>query len=66
MNQTANFYVQKKKHWLKFFNSIAGNQEVNRLVLQKYFLPERIPDLWAKVQQQFEELLPQLPDFGTT
>jgi len=64
MNQTDNYYVQKKKYWLRFFNSIAKNKKVQKLVLEKYFEPERIPELWLKIQQQFEELLPQLPDFG--
>lgn len=64
MTPAENFYVQKKNYWLRFFQGFANNKQVERLVLQRYFPPERIPGLKLKIQQQFEELLPQLPDFG--
>jgi len=64
MNQTENFYVQKRNYWLRFLHSLLDNKQVEREVLWKYFAPERIPEIKLKVQQQFEELLPQVPDFG--
>lgn len=65
MTQTVeNYYVQKKDYWLKFYHSIADNKKVNQFVFQKYMNPEKIPEIIGKIQQQFEELLPQIPDFG--
>ncbi len=64
MASTDNYYVQKKDHWLKFYRDIMENKRVQHSVLQKYFTPKKIEDLKSKMQQQFEELLPQIPDFG--
>ena len=61
---TENFYIQKKGHWLRFYHSIADNKKVQQFVFQKCLSPEKIPKMKLKVQQQFEELLPQIPDFG--
>lgn len=33
-------------------------------MLEKYLRPERIEELKSKMQQEFEDLLPQIPDFG--
>lgn len=66
MNTRENFYVRKKEYWLKFFKKFLNNKKVNKLVLQKYFAPEKIPELKVKVLQEFEDLLPQVPDFGNT
>jgi hypothetical protein len=59
-----NFYVQKKEYWLKFFRSILNNKKVQQIVLRKHLNPEKFPELIVKIQQQFETLLPQIPDFG--
>ncbi len=64
MVSTDNYYVQKKDHWLKFYRDIMGNKRVQRSVLQKYLTLEKIEELKLNMQQQFEELLPQIPDFG--
>jgi hypothetical protein len=64
MEQSENFYVQKKDYWLKFFHSIFENKKVHKLVVEKFIEPERIPEIKLKIQKQLEELLPQLPDFG--
>ncbi len=64
MNIAETLYVQKKDHWIKFYRSIVNNKKVQQIVFQKYFKPEKINDIKLKTQQQFEELLPQIPDFG--
>ncbi|MDH4214045.1 MAG: L-2-amino-thiazoline-4-carboxylic acid hydrolase [Candidatus Thorarchaeota archaeon] len=64
MASTDNLYVQEKNHWLKYYRSIMENKRVQRSVLQKYLTPEKIEELKSSMLQQFEELLPQLPDFG--
>ena len=64
MKLTENFYVKKKNYWLRFSRGFLNNKKVQKLVLQKYFTSEKIPELSIKVQQEFEELLPQVPDFG--
>jgi hypothetical protein len=64
MATTNNYYVQKKDHWLKFYRDIMENKRVQRSVLQKYFTPEITEELKSRMQQRFEELLPQIPDFG--
>jgi hypothetical protein len=61
---TENLYFQKKAYWLKFFRSILDNKKVQQTVLRKYLNPEKVPGLKSKIQQQFETLLPQIPDFG--
>ncbi len=60
----ASIFVQKKDYWLKFFHSIADNKHVQKEVFQKYLTQEKISVIKSKIQEQFEELLPQLPDFG--
>ncbi|MFW9907023.1 MAG: L-2-amino-thiazoline-4-carboxylic acid hydrolase [Candidatus Thorarchaeota archaeon] len=64
MAANDNYYVQKKDHWLKFYRAIMENKRVQRSVLQKYLAPEKIEELKSNMQQRFEELLPQIPDFG--
>ncbi len=64
MVTTDNYYVQKKDHWLRFYRDIMENKRVERSVLQKHLTPERIVELKSSIQQRFEELLPQIPDFG--
>jgi hypothetical protein len=66
MEQTENFYVQKKKYWLRFLNSFMNNKQVEKKVLLNYFSPEKIREIRVSVQQEFEALLPQIPDFGRT
>ena len=61
---TESYYVQRKDYWLKFYRSIFDNKKIQRIVLQKYLSPEKIVELKSRIQQQFEELLPQVPDFG--
>jgi len=63
-DQAENFYVQKKDYWLKFLRRFADNKKVEKLVLRKYFEPAEIPELRQKLYQEFENLLPQVPDFG--
>jgi hypothetical protein len=64
MENTENFYVQKRNYWLKFLRNFMNNKKVEVSVLQKYFEPEKIPELRMKIEQEFLELLPQVPDFG--
>jgi len=64
MATTSSYYFQKKNHWLKFYRRIMENKRVQHSVLQKYLTPEKIEELKSNMQQQFEELLPQIPDFG--
>jgi len=64
MATTNSYYFEKKDHWLKFYRNIMENKRVQRSVLQKYLTPEKVEELKKKIQQQFEELLPQIPDFG--
>ena len=61
---TDNFNVQKKDYWLKFYRSMVDNKKVQQIMFQKYLNPEKITEIKLKTQQQFEELLPQIPDFG--
>ena len=61
---TVSYYAQKKKYWLKFLHKIIDNKKVHQKVFLKYFKPEKIADLKLKTHQQFEELLPHIPDFG--
>jgi len=63
MKQAENFYVQKQSYWLKFFRGFVDNKKV-QLVWKKYFEAEKLNEIKLKIQQQFEELLPQIPDFG--
>jgi len=63
---TENYYVQRKDYWLKFYHSVVDNKKVQQLVLEKYLSPEKTPEMKLRIQQQFEELLPQIPDFGIT
>ena len=62
---TANYYVHTRKQWMKFLFSILNNKKVDREVFQKYIDPQKIPALKIKDQQEFESLLPQLPDPST-
>ncbi|MFX1250917.1 MAG: L-2-amino-thiazoline-4-carboxylic acid hydrolase [Promethearchaeota archaeon] len=61
-SSTANYYVQTKAHWMKFFFSIMNNKKVNREVLQKYIDAPKILELKSKIRQEFESLLSQLPE----
>ncbi|MFW9997932.1 MAG: hypothetical protein ACFFD4_38175, partial [Candidatus Odinarchaeota archaeon] len=60
-----NYYVHTKKHWMKFLFSLLNNKKVEREVFQKYIDASKLPGLKLKVQQEFESLLPQLPDPST-
>lgn len=64
MEPINNFYVQKKDYWLRFLHRFTNDKRVHKFVFQKYFKPERIPKLKLDVEHQFEDLLPQIPDFG--
>jgi hypothetical protein len=64
MNETQNYYVQNKGYWLKFLHRFTNDKRVDKFVFQKYFKPESIPELKLKVEHQFEDLLPEIPDFG--
>jgi len=64
MEKTDSLHVQKRTYWLKFLRSFMNDKKVEKFVLQKYFSPEKIPELRVKIEKQFEELLPQIPDFG--
>ena len=61
---TVTIFIQKKDFWLKFFHRVADNKHVKGDVFQKYLSKEKIPTIKSKIQKQFEELLPQIPDFG--
>ncbi|MFX0064436.1 MAG: L-2-amino-thiazoline-4-carboxylic acid hydrolase [Candidatus Hermodarchaeota archaeon] len=59
---TANYYIQTKAHWMKFLFSLLNNKKVNREVFPKYVDASKIPALKLKIQQEFENLLSQLPE----
>jgi len=59
---TENYYVHTKKHWMKMLLSMLNNKKVNQEVVSKYIEASKIPRIKLKVQQEFENLLPQLPD----
>ncbi|MHA2328593.1 MAG: hypothetical protein ACXACR_08740, partial [Candidatus Hodarchaeales archaeon] len=59
-----NLYAQKKEYWLKLFHSVVKNKKVHQEVFLKYYRPEKIPEMKLNTQKQFEELLPDIPDFG--
>jgi len=63
MNQTENFYVRNKDYWLRFLHGFIDGKRIQS-VWQKYFMLEELPEIKLNIQQQFEELLPQIPDFG--
>ncbi len=64
MSITENLYVRKKDYWLKLYHSIVNNEKVNQEVFLRYYPPEKIPEMKLNAQNQFEKLLPEIPDFG--
>ncbi|MFW9997934.1 MAG: L-2-amino-thiazoline-4-carboxylic acid hydrolase [Candidatus Odinarchaeota archaeon] len=59
---TENYYVHTKKHWMKFISGFLDNKKLEREVFQKYIDASKLPGFKLKVQQEFESLLPQLPE----
>jgi hypothetical protein len=63
MNQTENFYLRTKDYWLRFFKGFVEGKKMQSVWL-KYISPEELPEIKKEMQQEFEALLPQIPDFG--